>query len=143
MVTTCIKDLSHCEILLKCGFLLRFSLWYDPSCFPNPISILFSKPLVPWCALFLFLCFQKYSLKNLLLIQGDFRPRFQSAIFNSKRCIFFLIPQSLEFYFLSFNFTGSRVDLQCCVSFRFTAKWFSYTYTYSFSVPYWLLKSTE
>ena len=64
-----------------------------------------------------------------MLIQGDFIcPRFQSAIFNSKCCIFFLIPQTSEFYFIfkNFNFTGSRVDLQCCVSFKFKAKWFSY-----------------
>ena len=37
-------------------------------------------------------------------------------------------PQS---YFL--NFYWSIVDLQCCVSFRCTAKWISYTYTYSHS----------
>ena len=30
----------------------------------------------------------------------------------------------------SFNFYWSLVDLQCCISFRCTAKWISYTYTY-------------
>ena len=32
-----------------------------------------------------------------------------------------------SFFFIFFNW--SLVDLQCCVSFRCTAKWFSYTYT--------------
>ena len=32
----------------------------------------------------------------------------------------------LSFFFFFFNW--SRADLQCCVSFRCTAKWFSYTY---------------
>ena len=37
------------------------------------------------------------------------------------------------FFFLvkKFFFYWSRVDLQCCVSFRCTAKWISYTYTYN------------
>ena len=34
--------------------------------------------------------------------------------------------------FFSFNFYWSRVDLQCCVNFRCTAKWISHTYTHSF-----------
>ena len=32
-----------------------------------------------------------------------------------------------------FNFYCSIVDLQCWVSFRYTAKWISYTYTYIYS----------
>ena len=47
------------------------------------------------------------------------------------------------FYFLFFSnnlFIWSIVDLQCCVSFRSTAKWISYPYTYihsfSYSFPY-------
>ena len=39
----------------------------------------------------------------------------------------------LSFFFLK-NFYWSIVDLQCCVSFRYTAKWISYTYTYIHSV---------
>ena len=37
-----------------------------------------------------------------------------------------------SFLFL-FNFYWSIVDLQCCVSFRCTGKWISYTYTYIYS----------
>ena len=45
--------------------------------------------------------------------------------------LFFLICIFFKFYWII-------VDLQCCVSFRCTAKWFSYTYTYihSFSDPF-------
>ena len=32
-----------------------------------------------------------------------------------------------------FNFYCSTVDLQCCVSFRYTAEWFSFTYPYLYS----------
>ena len=38
-----------------------------------------------------------------------------------------------EHHFLK-NFYWSRVDLLCCVSFRCTAKWISYTYTYIHSL---------
>ena len=37
----------------------------------------------------------------------------------------------IVFFFLKFY--RSIVDLQCCVSFRDTVKWFSYTYIHSFS----------
>ena len=40
------------------------------------------------------------------------------------RKIWYLLP------YLIFILYGSLVDLQCYVSFRYTAKWFSYTYTY-------------
>ena len=36
---------------------------------------------------------------------------------------------------LIFILYWSIVDLQCCISFRHTAKWFSYTYTYTYSFP--------
>ena len=39
----------------------------------------------------------------------------------------------LVIFFSLFTFYWSLVDLQCCVSFKCTAKWFSYTYTYSHS----------
>ena len=35
------------------------------------------------------------------------------------------------------NFYWSIVDLQCCVSFRCTAKWMSYTYTYTHFFCFW------
>ena len=35
-------------------------------------------------------------------------------------------------------------DLQCCVSFRYTAKWFSYTYMFfQILFPYWLLQNIK
>ena len=46
---------------------------------------------------------------------------------------------------LIFILHWSIIDLQCCVSFRCIAKWFSYTYIPSFSdsFPYRLLQNTE
>ena len=49
----------------------------------------------------------------------------------------------------SFNFYWSVVDLQCCVSFRWKAKWISYAYTYihpfffKVSFPYRPLQNIE
>ena len=45
-------------------------------------------------------------------------------------------------YFLNFIFVlyWSIVDLQCCVSFRGTAKWFSYAYTYIQHLLIWSTK---
>ena len=42
-------------------------------------------------------------------------------------------------------FNWNVVSLQCCLSFRYTAKWFSYTYIYSFSdsFNYRLLQDIE
>ena len=36
----------------------------------------------------------------------------------------------IVFFNLIFILYWGIVDLQCCVNFRYTAKWFSYTYTY-------------
>ena len=42
-------------------------------------------------------------------------------------------PAPCSFFFLlNYFFNWIIVDLQCCVSFRYTAKWFSYTYIYLF-----------
>ena len=41
-----------------------------------------------------------------------------------------------SFFFL---LSWSRVDLQCCISFRCTAKWFSYTYLYIYFVRFFSL----
>ena len=42
---------------------------------------------------------------------------------------------SIEFFFsLIFILYWSTVDLQCCVSFRHTAKWLSFTYIYMYSL---------
>ena len=41
-----------------------------------------------------------------------------------------LIPQSLVFLNLLFILYWNIVDLQCCVSFKYIAKWFSYAYTF-------------
>ena len=49
------------------------------------------------------------------------------------------------FFFLIFMLYWSIVDLLYCVSFRWTAKWFSYTWICfsSDSFPYWLLQNIE
>ena len=63
---------------------------------------------------------------------------------------FFFFFFGIRFYFFNLIFILYRgiVDLQCCVSFRYTAKWFSYTYIYIsilFQVlfPYRLLQNIE
>ena len=50
------------------------------------------------------------------------------AIIAGIRSLLFRLPCCLcrKFYF--FNFYWCIVDLQCCVSFRYTAKWFRYVY---------------
>ena len=42
----------------------------------------------------------------------------------------FNCEKNLFFFYLIFILYWNIVDLQCCVSFRCAAKWFSYTYTY-------------
>lgn len=42
----------------------------------------------------------------------------------------------LFFFFWKNFFYGSRVDLRCCVNFGSTPTWFSYTYLYSFCIPF-------
>ena len=50
-----------------------------------------------------------------------------------------------DFFFLIFMLYWSIVDLLYCVSFRWTAKWISYTWICfsSDSFPYWLLQNIE
>ena len=43
---------------------------------------------------------------------------------------FFFLNKYWIYFFLIFILYWGLVDLQCCVSFRCTAKWFSYAYTY-------------
>ena len=45
-----------------------------------------------------------------------------------------LLSRGIHLFF--FNFYWSIVDLQCCVSFSYTAKWISYTYTYIYIYIY-------
>ena len=53
-------------------------------------------------------------------------PKLDTLISFNSFCLY--VPH-LYFIFY-FNFYWSVVDLQCCISFRCTAKWISYTYTY-------------
>ena len=65
-------------------------------------------------------------------------------------CCFKLLTFGVVYFFSSMRyvFFWSIIDLQCCVSFKYTAKWISFTYTYIHSFlwilsPYRLLKSNE
>ena len=67
---------------------------------------------------------------------GSILARHHSMSYRIITPLFYLI-------FKNFVLHWSIVDKQCCVSFRCTAKWFSYTYTciYSFSNSFPILKS--
>ena len=58
---------------------------------------------------------------------------------------FFVCFVSYVLYFLNLIFIlcWSIVDLYCCVSFRGTAKWFSYTYIHSISDSFHIKITTE
>ena len=47
--------------------------------------------------------------------------------------IWLSLCQCYTFFYKNLFFNWSIVDLQCCVNFWCTAKWFSYTYIYIFS----------
>ena len=50
--------------------------------------------------------------------------------YNSKYFILFYFSTAKHFIYFLIIFYWSIVDLQCCISFCYTAKWISYTYTY-------------
>ena len=67
---------------------------------------------------------------------------------NQEYSLYFFLSISfillLSLVFCCWFVYWSRVDLQCCVSFRYTAKWFSYTYIHNFFqilFPYGLLQN--
>ena len=55
--------------------------------------------------------------------------RYWDLIFSSE----WQTIQIVHFSYFLFNFCWSRVDLQCCVSFRCTAKWIIHIHTYTFT----------
>ena len=78
---------------------------------------------------------------------GSPEPSFLTALTSCQRSVLYCLGVVLHprfpfysfffFFFLNtiynlgwFFLNWSIVDLQCCVSFRYTAKWFSYTYIY-------------
>ena len=61
------------------------------------------------------------------LFQAIFRPRDRTRV-SYVSCTVRRVLYHQFVVLLFFFFNWSRADLQCCVSFRCTAKWFSYTY---------------
>ena len=58
----------------------------------------------------------------------------KSLLYINKSCAFIFWRRSLIYLFKVFvALYFSMVDLQCCISFRYAAKWFSYGCIYSFS----------
>ena len=105
----------HKKIMLYSLLLIYFmhnSLYLSPlhlSC-PSSLPSLHWQPLVHSLCLWVCFCFYLFF--------------FFAFLFN--------VHLLLMFKFL-FIFNWNIVDLQCCVSFRWTAKWFNYAYTHMFS----------
>ena len=55
---------------------------------------------------------------------------------NLRRSIWSVYPQCCWYLLFNIHFWGNIVDLQCCINFRYTAKWISYTYTNVYSLSF-------
>ena len=135
-------ELNHCFLLLRAflnPFIYLFLFIFRTVSIDSWILILFNG-FDPWlsfdakanCFLKHFLSRSTSSTRGILPCEPqNFQLFFVVALLFY---LFIFCFQSLGFilffWFFKINFYWSIVDLQCCVSFCYTTKWISYTYTY-------------
>ena len=106
---------------------------------PTRVSYIAGRFFTIWATVFKLAC-------GVCLSTGLVKMRY---IWMWKFCVEVKCKTSIEFFFtLIFILYWSTVDLQCCVSFRHTAKWLSFTYIYICTLfqilfSYRRLQSTE
>ena len=105
--------------LLFCGHVSEWCLEWRPCL----CALQFMSCLAPVCPLTLVMILRKTEGQ----VHLEFLPHFMVKETEGQRWEG-ARPGSLSDFFF-FNFYWSIVDLQCCVNFRCTAKWISYTYT--------------
>ena len=101
-------------------------LWVLTSCAVSHPLFFFKTALTVWGPLLFHMNFRVFS-PFFYKKKGsqNFNRDYLESVGQFRQCSYY------KFFWLFFHW--NRIDLQCCVSFRCTAAWFSYTYTHSIS----------
>ena len=94
------------------------------SCYMNQVQSQVHKP---------FQSEQLFSQEKTPSLGNMFRDvyrHFKISVSEPCNLTLFFLKAQFTYFFLLINFYWSVVSLQCCISFRHTAKWVTFTYTY-------------
>ena len=72
------------------------------------------------------------SMNKALSTHNHHQHRTQLHSYTFRKCTVTEHMKQIIFFFVLYIFNWSIVDLQCCVNYCCTAKWFSYTYMHAF-----------